>query len=384
MEIEGFVNQLKKEQGFMNFKRFGVSAFVQSRKKIKPEVFNELNSMLMEDFYTDNELGVKRWNGFRLLAVDGSMITLPYSRKLKAIYGTFKNQYKTNVIQARISVLYDVQNKLAIAYELAPSTMGERKLALKHLNKTDSNDLLIYDRGYPSFDFFYQHLKRNLNFVIRAKVEFSKVSSDFIKSGKKDEIVSLYPKQNKSFSDKEYNKDECIKVRLVRVHLPSGQIEVLITSLMDQKKYSIKSMKNLYFQRWQVETYYDELKNKLKLENFSGYSPHSVLQDFNAAIFVSNVQTLIVSELEEELQKKTKDRKLRYKVNTNLSYGHLKNRVISIFLNTNDINQTVKELKELFLLNLTPIRPDRSNPREANKYRNRKKPKVTKNQRDAF
>ena len=45
----------------------------------------------------------------------------------------------------------------------------------------------------------------------------------------------------------------------------------------------------------------DELKNKLKGEYFLGYSNQSILQDFNAAIFISNVQTLIVSDLEDEM-----------------------------------------------------------------------------------
>ena len=90
-----------------------------------------------------------------------------------------------------------------------------------------------------------------------------------------------------------------------------------MTSLLDSQKYRSKMFKKLYFKRWGVETYYDELKNKLKVEYFSGYSNQSILQDFNAAIFISNVQTLIVSDLEDEIKEQTKNRKLSYKVNTN-------------------------------------------------------------------
>ena len=68
-----------------------------------------------------------------------------------------------------------------------------------------------------------------------------------------------------------------------------------VSSLIDNKKYRCKMFKELYFKRWKVETFYDELKNKLKVEYFSGYSHQSILQDFHAAIFISNVQTLIVS-----------------------------------------------------------------------------------------
>ena len=83
-----------------------------------------------------------------------------------------------------------------------------------------------------------------------------------------------------------------------------------MTSFIDNKKYRYDMFKVLYFKRWKVETFYDELKNKLKVEYFSGYSHQSILQDFHAAIFISNVQTLIVSDLEQEIKQITKNRKL--------------------------------------------------------------------------
>ena len=48
------------------------------------------------------------------------------------------------------------------------------------------------------------------------------------------------------------------------------------------------------------------------------------------------------------------------------------------------MQETIKELKTLFKKHLVPIRPDKSNPRDINKYRKRLRPKVTKNLRDTF
>ena len=159
----------------------------------------------------------------------------------------------------------------------------------------------------------------------------------------------------------------------------------------------------MYFKRWGVETFYDELKNKinnflkptilgrasrnsfrLKVEYFSGYSNQSILQDFNAAIFISNVQTLIVNDLEDEIKELTKNRKLTYKINTNLSYGFLKNKIITLFFSNTDMEDIVEQLKILFKSELIPIRPNRSNKRNVQKYNRRKKPKVTKNQKDSI
>lgn len=381
LEIENFVKLFNKD---LNIKAFTKSAFVQYRKKIKPELFNDLSNALVNEFYTDNKEGVHLWNGFRLLSVDGSRLTLPHTKKLKSIYGVAKNQSEEGVVQARLSVLYDVINNYVIDGLLSPLKTGEGKLALQHLLHVKENDLVIYDRGYPSFNLIYEHLKLRSNFLMRVKVGFSNVTKEFINSGKSTKIVNLYPNQSRSYIGKEYDKKTSLKVRLIRVELPDGEVEILMSSLLDSKKFRTKIFKELYFKRWGVELFYDELKNKLKVEYFSGYSNQSILQDFYAAIFVSNVQTLIVSELTDEINEQTKRNKYKYKVNNNLSYGFLKNRIVSLFFSKNHMDDTIKELKILFKKHLVPVRPNRSNSRNVGKYRKRQKPKITKNQKDAI
>lgn len=197
--------------------------------------------------------------------------------------------------------MYDVENKYVLDGILAPLKRGERDMALKHLEHCKTNDLLIYDRGYPSYDFISNHCGKNLDYLIRVKTSFSQLTRDFEKSKEKSALVNIYPGKNTKMSDKPYSRNTPIEVRLLRVELPKGQVEILITSLLDTTQYTNNIFKKLYFKRWDVELFYDELKNKLKIEHFSGYSNHSILQDFYAAIFVSNVQTLIVSELEEDV-----------------------------------------------------------------------------------
>ena len=380
LEIENFVRNLS----IPSVKSFTKSAFVQCRKKINPEVFKHLSQLLIEEFYTDNEESVKLWNGFRLLSVDGSRLTLPNTNELKDLYGEAKNNTNTTIVQGRLSVLYDVLNDYVIDGLLRPLSIGENKMALEHLTYTENGDLVIYDRGYPSFELVYEHSKIGADFLIRVRSGFSNMTKSFLDSGKLSVTTKMYPGKNTSVSEKEYNRSDFVTIRLIRIELPDGTIEILMTSLLNASNYKTKIFKELYFKRWGVETYYDELKNKLKLEYFSGYSNQSVQQDFNAALFVSNIQTLLVSEINEELNNGNTGTKYKYKVNTNLSYGFLKDRIVTLFFLDANTDQILSEIKDLFKKNLIPIRPNRKNKRVIGKYRNRLKPKVTKNQRDAI
>ena len=374
LEIFNFIKNIK-------IGAFSKSAFVQCRKKIKPIVFKELSQVLTSEFYTDNDESVKLWKGFRLLAVDGTKISLPDTKELRAIYGSSKNQSNTSVVQARMSVLYDVLNNYVIDGKISALSIGERSLAVGHLQYTQNNDLVIYDRGYPSFDLIYEHLQSNIDCLIRAKVSFSTVTQKFIASGKYSSVIYMKPGKNMSLKDKTYTKNDSIKVRLIRVDLPDGTTELLMTTLLCSKTYPTGIFKDLYFKRWGVENFYDELKNKIKVEFFSGYSDQCIQQDFYASLFIANIQTLMVTELNDEIQE-NQTTEYRYKVNANLSYGFLKDRILELFLSKKDIDKVFSEMKEIFRRHLIPIRPNRKFQRHKNKYRNRLKPKVTKNQRN--
>lgn len=384
IEIDNFVEFLNSKTDLNEVKDFTKSAFVQKRMKIKPEVFNHLSEVIVENTYTESNTTIKLFKGFRLLAVDGSKVTLPQIEHLKKEFGESKNNTQTTVVQGRSSVLYDVLNRIALDSILENLKIGERELALRHSFRWKKNDLIIYDRGYPSYDFMYEHINKRVDFVIRTVTTQSKAVISFVSSGKKSLIVEIFPHERHCFKGKKYNKNTPIKVRLVRVDLPNGETEVLMTSLFDSQKYPSNIFKELYFLRWGIETFYDELKNKIKLEYFTGYSKISVLQDFYCAVFISNLQSTIVNDLQEELELKNQNTKLDYKINTNLTYGFLKNRVLELFFNDNALEEVFLELQRLFLKNTVPIRPNRSNPRNVGKYRNRIRPLVLKNQKDAI
>ncbi|MDN3674589.1 IS4 family transposase [Flavobacterium branchiarum] len=384
IEINNFLDYLNSKLHFQKVESFTSSAFVQKRKKIKPEVFNYLSSIITDNYYVQGNQNIKLFKDFRVLAVDGSKITLPFTEQLKIAFGESKNQTNTSIVQARSSVLYDVLNRLVLDSVLENIKTGERELALSHKSHWKENDLIIYDRGYPSYDFKYEHIKAGIDYLIRVQKNHSKIVSSFISSEKRTLIVDVLPQEKHLFTGKDYDKTTSVKVRLVRVDLPGEEIEILMTSLLDSQIYPSAIFKELYFLRWGIETFYDELKNKLKVEYFTGYSKMSIEQDFFCAVFISNLQSIIVNDLEEELKVKNQNTKLNYKVNTNLSYGFLKNRILELLFKEAPLEEVFKELEKLFLQNTIPIRLNRNNKREAGKYRNRIRPLVLKNQKDAI
>ncbi|POR24992.1 hypothetical protein BWK58_07345 [Flavobacterium columnare] len=134
--------------------------------------------------------------------MDGSRLTLPFTKELENIYGETKNQTNTYIVQAKVCVLYDLLNKICINGVLSSIDTDERTQTKQFLEYCQSDDLIIYDRGYPSFELIYEHYQKQLNFIIRMPLDFSQVVKDFVKSGKHSQIVEIKPSQKKSFKTK--------------------------------------------------------------------------------------------------------------------------------------------------------------------------------------
>lgn len=382
--------QLELNSNFSSINRFEYnkqysitsSAFVQSRKKIKPEMFYDLSKIISSDFYQDNDENIKLYKGHRLLSIDGSTINLPVNANTKKIYGTFNNQHQTDdVVIGRVSILYDLLNEIVLDGTLCNIATGEVPLSRNHLKDAKENDIIIMDRGYPSFESAYEMQERKIHFIFRCKHNFSNQTTQFYESKKKDAIIEIKPGQGGSFKGLPYTKGATIKVRMVRITLSSGEIEILMTSLLDKDKYAYGDFKKLYFKRWGIETYYNRFKNIIGVENFSGTSDQFIQQEFNCALYMSNLQSILTKDAQEEAQEKYKNRKYEYKINSSLSLSFIRSTLVELFTSENNNEIIMEELKKLFILNVIPIRPGRNFPRAPDKYRTRTKPRQFNNRR---
>ncbi len=69
---------------------------------------------------------------------------------------------------------------------------------------------------------------------MRVKKDFNNVTRTFYESGRESQIVKIQAGQNTDFSDKPFQKDTKVEVRMIRVELPETT-EILMTSLRIKK-----------------------------------------------------------------------------------------------------------------------------------------------------
>jgi hypothetical protein len=214
-----------------------------------------------------------------------------------------------------MSLCYDPLNDIILDGGLYKYGTSERDAAREHFAAVDAlpkpngaKNLYIFDRGYPSKEFFAEMIDEKRFFLMRVRKKFN-VDFDAVK--KKGKATFIH-------GGKSY------RIRVLRVTLETGESELLLTNV-PEKFLKRKEVAELYFKRWGIEIKFESLKNKLELENFSGRRKVTMYQDFWAKLDMANTAAALSYSTDAEIARKTAERENKYAQTTN------ENRLISKF-----------------------------------------------------
>ena len=347
------------------------AAVSKARKNLSPNVFRALNALLIKTV-SDSSLVQRHWQNLQVLAVDGSVLNLPHKQALREHFQGGANGTDNVAPQARLSTLFDVHTGLFYHTELLPYALGEGVGAAEHLPHTPSTSVTLYDRGYAAFWLFADHRHHQRDFCARAKRGFNRNIDDFFTSDRPSTVITLSPSaQAKVVCAEQGYSDAPISVRLVRVLLCTGEVEVLITSLLDEARYPSADFERLYAMRWSIEVGYKFSKTRLQIENFSSHRVNGIYQDVYAKLLTQNLAQLLRLAGEQQLEERqastdgTRKHKQRLSFTDTLHQG--KHRLVTMLLRPRGLKRQVAGFVDRLQKFTELVREDReSSPRSPN------------------
>jgi hypothetical protein len=246
-----------------------------------------------------------------------------------------------------------------------------------HLDHTSEGDVIVLDRLYADSAVLAFWVGHRRDFVIRfPRVGFKQVQAFWQSADTNVQVDIAVTGKQRDFV-RARGLPEVVRIRLVKVTLESGEIEVLGTSLLDQELYSRAELKQVYGWRWGVETYFDRLKNVFELERWSGKSVDSIEQDFYSLVFLATLESVLSTTATVELAhaSRTKGHRHEQQVNRVVSYGAMLDHVVALLIDHHTSAEvTLQKLHRLFKTNPSCHRSGRKVPRT----------KVTPSQRVRF
>lgn len=381
MELRKFFKLINSKE------KISKPGYLKQRKKLNPKAFMLLSDFHVKNFYKDVP-ALKSFKGYFLFAIDGSSANIPTTKENIELYGNSSRKNVKLRAQLGISCIYDVLNKMIIDCTINKWKFSEREQAEIHIKKLNSfignkPYITIFDRGYPSSEFFINRLEKEQKFLMRlSSTSFKREQLSMLEEDEDVEIVfdktRIRHYIGTDFGNK-LNQLGFIQLRFVRLKLPTREFEYLATNL-SREEFSTEEIFTLYSCRWGIETVYDILKNKLELENFTGSKPIIIEQDIFSTIYLCNLVHDLLFDAEEE-QKARNQGKYKYAmtINKSIAIGIIKEDLIFFILEPDGDRKTeifekiIKEISE----NILPIREDRHYERAkgqlAGKYSNTRK-----------
>ena len=291
------------------------SAFVQQRDKILPLAFE----FLLQQF-TSSCANVKYFNGYRLLAVDGSSLNISHNPNDSDTY--YRNApHVKGFNQMHLNALYDLCSKIYVDAIVRPEKKkGECKSLVDMVDRSTIKDkvIIVGDRGFEAYNNLAHIERKGWHYVIRVKDasasnsilssvalpkddEFD-VSVSFVLTRKQTNEVKARPDIYKNipshglfdFLDLHDNKFYPLSFRAVRVILPNGEYETLITNL-DANAFPPDVVREIYKLRWGIETSFRTLKYTIGLSNFHAKKREFIVQEIFARLILFNFVQIVSS-----------------------------------------------------------------------------------------
>lgn len=338
----------------IHFPAISKQAVSKARKALFPELFQKILQLSVSKFYSSGRPR-KTWHGLPVFAVDGSKIQVPTTKDNIEYFGICRNQHHSREdSMACISTLYDVLEDIIVDGILQKYTASERPAAVKHLAFLESlninkNSVVLFDRGYPSYEFYRYFNEKGYYFLMRIQGNVTSLTQ----LGKEDAVTEYLPSKKK--------KETPVKVRVLHVILDDATEEYLVTNILDPS-FTIAMFQELYFLRWGIEGKYNELKNQLELEEFNGAHHASVEQEFYIKLFFMNLCALLKAEADQMISKEQSksSNQYRYQANRAFLHGRIKKKLVTMLTNVHGISEQLDSLVKEAAKKRSQIQPNRT------------------------
>jgi Transposase DDE domain/Insertion element 4 transposase N-terminal len=220
------------------------------------------------------------YRNLRLMAVDGFVLDVPDTSDNERVFGRPKGGRSPGAFpQVRVLGLCEIGTHVIWKCLIKPIRRAEITMLKVLLCWLEPDMLLLWDRGFLSYDNVRDVLARQANLLARLKK--TNVFARLKKLPDGSYLSKLYPSPH----HRRMNRDG-LEVRIIEYTIEdkgrpnSGKPQRLLTTLLDAKLDPAKRLIELYHERWEIELAIKELKtHQQRRPVLRSQTPAGVIQE---------------------------------------------------------------------------------------------------------
>lgn len=287
---------------------FDCSALTHARKRLPKEVMHMLASQACNE---TNRSGISDWKGFRLLALDGSTVSMPREAELFEHFGA--HRARTTTVRYPLGTtafLLTVDDCLLLDWNFGPFDPGEDKTSRPLLGKLNPGDLLLADRGFAGSPTLARVRDKGADFLMRKNGRLKVENLPVIEKLGRNDFITEIP-MSKPARKLDPSLPEKVRVRIFKAYwkTPAGEkiADWFVTSLIDSGRFKRNTLARLYHRRWRVETSYMEFKQTFHSDVLRSKTVDNIYKEFASHILAYQMVRLLICEAAKKHKKKASE-----------------------------------------------------------------------------
>ena len=273
-------------------------AYCKARKRLNSSSIKDMYKALA---FNNQNIISKKWKfrGRNVYLVDGTTITMPDTIENQNKYPQPKFQ-KEGIGFPICRVVSIISLATGCVIDTAVTSFSgkgaaEQTLLRAMLHNFKKGDIILADAMYSTYSLLTHVMENGIDIVFvqngarSRKTDFN--TGEYL--GVKDHLVTIKkPPLKPEWMDVQVfkNKPKTITIRELKV---GGKI--LITTMLCNKVFKAKTIRDLYKNRWQIEVDFRNIKSTLGLKSFSCKTPDMIMKELWVYLLAYNlIRTIIL------------------------------------------------------------------------------------------
>ena len=278
------------------------SAYCQARAKLEESDLESIQA------HTSKQLAQrgtgKGIQSRRVVVVDGTGISMPDTIANQKVWPQTRQQKPgCGFPQAYICACFNLQSGALLSYELGNKKSHELLMLREQWDTFSPGDIFLGDKGFCSYYDVSKLIDKGVDSVITLGKRKLVAPKDADKILDEDDLLIYWPKP-KWTKHLSYSKDEWsalpakLVLRQIKVNVKDPGFRTqsfhIITTLTDSDTYSAKAIADLYFQRWDIELFFRDIKSTMGMDILRCKSPSMIRKELLMHFIVYNCLRLLM------------------------------------------------------------------------------------------
>jgi hypothetical protein len=290
------------------------AAYCKARKKLELSTLESIHLHLSGQL--KGKVNADCLNGRRVIVVDGTGVSMPDTGENQKQWPQRKSQKPgCGFPQAAICACFNLQNGALLSYETGNKKSSELPMLRKQWNTFKDGDVFLGDKGFCSY-YDQSNLKdRGVDSILTLarRTPVSATEADKV-LGENDLLIHW--KKPKRSNKLRYSQEdwealpETLPLRQIKVIVRQPGFRTtsfyIVTTLLDEKAYPASELAEVYFQRWDVELFFRDIKTTMDMDVLRCKTPDMVRKEILMHLIAYNCIRALIAEAAEGTDVRTR------------------------------------------------------------------------------